>query len=393
MFRIFLALFVVVVVAAVYAFLPKPVPVDAVPIQTGLLRVTVDEDGKTRIKDRYIVSAPLAGQLRRISLDEGQAVEAGKTLLAVIDPMDPDLLDARAIAEAEARVQAAQAAVKQSAANLERAQAALDFAKTDYERVRRAVERDAMSQQKLDESLLLYRTRIEEERAARFAQEIAAFELQQAQAALLRSRPDSAPNHWHVEIRSPISGRVLRVMQESAGVVSAGTELLELGDPADLELVIDVLSTDAVAIRPGAEVLIEHWGGEKTLTGTVRLVEPQAFTKISALGVEEQRVNVIVDLLDPRDQWAALGDGYRIEARIVVWEQNNVLRVPTSALFRHGDDWAVYMVVADRAQLRVIRIGRRNADYAQVLAGLEAGDLVILHPSDKIRDGVAVSIP
>jgi HlyD family secretion protein len=381
-----------VVGSIVYAMLPKPVPVDLATVETGPLEVTVDDDGKTRIKERYDVSTPLSGRLLRITLDPGDSVVAGKTVLARIEPTDPELLDPRALAEAEARVKAAEARLAQAGPNLEKALAAMQFAEAELARVRQAHEKGAATQDDLDTAILLDRTRTQEYRSAKFTEEIARFELQMAKAALLRTKPDgeASVDDWFFEIRSPITGRVLRVFEESETVVAAGARLLELGDPADLEVEIDVLSSDAVKIEPGDRVYLEQWGGEAPLNGTVRIVEPSGFTKISALGVEEQRVNVIVDFTDPPEERESLHDGFRVEARIVIWEQPNVLKVPTSALFREKGDWAVFVVDDGHVRLQTIQVGRRNDLEAAVLEGLQAGDRVVVHPSDRVADGVAI---
>jgi HlyD family secretion protein len=250
----------------------------------------------------------------------------------------------------------------------------------------------------LEDAETLFRTSEEEYRAAKFAEEIARFELEMAQAALIRTRPmdtsqdeDDEVGRQVFEIRAPIDGRVLRLILESAKVVTAGTELLEVGDPADLEVEIDVLSKDAVRVKPGQTVLLEQWGGDEPLQGVVRLVEPAGFTKISALGVEEQRVNVIVDFTDPPETRASLGDSFRVEARIIVWQGQDVLKVPISAMFRHQDQWAVFAVDAQQtARWRAIRIGHRNGMEAEVLEGLESNEIVIMHPSDRVADGVKV---
>jgi HlyD family secretion protein len=409
-------LFVALVLAAVlgglgYAFWPEPVEVDVATVERGTVRVTVDEDGKTRIREKYVVSAPLAGRLLRINMDPGDPVVAGKTLLATIEPRDPELLDARTVAQAEARVKAAEASLKKVEPQLEEIRVAQAYAEAELARVRRASA--AISRSDLENAELLYRQRSEELRSMRIQEEIAHFELEQAQAALLRTRPrddgiaappasngtntfngstsDAGGNGgWNFTIYSPINGRVLRVLQESAAVVTAGAPLLELGDPTDLEIEVDVLSRDAVKIEPGALVLLEHWGGDDELHGRVRLIEPSGFTKISTLGVEEQRVNAIVDLVDPPEARTALGDGFRVEARIVIAEAEDVLKVPTSALFRVGDKTAVYRVVDDVAHEQIVTIGHQNGLEAEVVAGLSAGDRVIIHPSDQVEDGIRV---
>jgi HlyD family secretion protein len=377
--------------AIMYALWPAPVRAEVARVARGPMRVSVDEDGQTRIKERYVVSAPLAGRLARVTLREGDSVEADRTVLAQIDPVDPALLDPRARAEAEARVHAAEASLEHTGAALQGAQAALELAQTELARLREARTLAAAGALELDRAQAAARMREEETRAAGFARDIARFELDLARAALLRTAPGADEAGWRFSISAPISGRVLRVIQESAGVVQAGCPLLELGDPADLELVVDLLSSDAVAVRPGAPASLERWGGDGPLRGRVRLVEPAAFTKVSALGVEEQRVNVVIDFEDPPDRRPGLGDAYRVEARIVVWESADALQVPTGALFRHADHWAVFVLEHGRAVQRDVDIGRRNAESAQVLSGLTDGELVIVYPSDKIHRGVRVT--
>jgi HlyD family secretion protein len=412
-----------------YAFLPEPADVDLATIERGNVRVTVDEDGKTRIHEKYVVSAPLVGRLLRINLDAGDAVVAGKTLLATIEPRDPDLLDARTVAEAEARVKTSEASLKKIEPELEMARAAQAYAESEVNRARKASRGEGISPSDLDNAEMQYRTKSEELRSTQIAEEIARFELEQAQAALVRTRPhademplptaSSPPTHsssddvppadlappdpadggqftpdgsggWNFAIYSPITGRVLRVLQESAAVVTAGTPLVELGDPADLEAVIEVLSRDAVKIKPGAQVYLEHWGGAKPLNGRVRVIEPSGFTKISTLGVEEQRVNVIVDFTDPLEERANLGDGFRVEARIVIDEAKDVVKVPTSAVFRVGERSAVFRVADGKAHEQFVVLGRQNGLEAEVVEGLLGGDQVVLHPSDQIGDGKKV---
>lgn len=392
--RLILLFVAVGVCAAIYvAMQPQPIKVDVAKVSRGPLQVTVDEDGKTRIKERYIVSAPLSGRLLRIDIDPGDEVKAGKTRIATIEPTDPQLLNPRELAAAEAREKAADAALKRADPGVEAARADLSFAEADLGRKRELRRTQSVSEAVIQEAERAYRSSSEAFRAATFAADIARFELEQARAALLPSRrsEDGAEDaDWRFTIDSPIDGRVLRVFQESAAVVTSGTSLLEVGDPTDLELEIDVLSSDAVQIRPGHEVIIEHWGGDAPLRGSVRLVEPSAFTKISALGVEEQRVNVIVDLLDAVEDRKTLGDGFRVEVRIVVWTDDDVLRVPASALFREGDDWLVFCIRAGVTEKRVVKLGRRNEENAEVLDGLDEEDLVIVHPSDVIADGSEV---
>ena len=382
-----------VVAMVAYLFWPAPVAVQTAGAQRGPLVVTVDEDGKTRIKERYEVSSPLAGRLRRIELHEGDSVEAGRTLLATIEPSDPSLLDARARAEATARVQASESAVEQADSRLEKARAELALAETELGRVTHLRQRNAASQSELDEAQSIYRAQSEEVGAARHAAQIARFELAQARAALIHTHETShSADMPRFEIHSPITGHVLRVIQESAGFVEPGTKLIEVGDAADLEIEVDVLSIDAVRVRPGNSVIIEQWGNEQPLHGYVRRVEPSGFTKISALGVEEQRVYVIIELVEPPEARPTLGDAFRVEARIVEWESSDVLKIPLSALFRDGTQWAVFVVERGTARLRHVKIGHRSSLEAEVLEGLVAGEKVILYPGDNVSPGIAVKV-
>lgn len=373
-----------------YGLAPAPVWVEVAQIERGPMRVTIDEDGKTRLRERYLVSTPLTGQLRRIELHAGDAIVAGVTLLAAIEPRDPSLLDARALAQAEALVRAARAASLQAEARQELARDALGLARHTLSRARELVARKAATQEDLDTAEHKERMAAEDLRAAEFGVQLTRFELEQAEAALLFSRPTSvepAAPPPPFEIHAPVSGSVLRVFQESSAVVEAGTQLVEVGDPHDLELEIDVLSADAVQIRPGALVLIEHWGGAHALSGRVRVVEPSGFLKVSALGVEEQRVNVIASFEQPFEERRALGDAYRVEARIVVWEGKSVLKVPAGALFRRRNNWGVFVLANGRAEERAVRIGHHNGVEAEVLEGPRMGDQVVLHPSDRVVAG------
>jgi HlyD family secretion protein len=394
--RLFLVLVVLAVAGGLaWSFWPKPVEVDLATIESGPLAVTVNEDGRTRIRERYVVSSPMGGQLIRVELRPGDIVRRGETVVATVRPQAPSMLDARQLARARARVLAVEAAVKRSGKNLNAAKVAFDFAKSEVQRARSVARERVISKAELDNAEMNFRMKSEEYEAANFAAEIARYELEQARAALEYSelKPGAATVTEDYEIQSPIDGLVLRVLQESATVVVPGSTLVELGDPKDLEIEIDVLSSDAVKVRAGQNVIIEHWGGEATLHGRVRLVEPSGFTKISALGVEEQRVNVIVDLNDAPEQRPALGDGFRVEARIVIWESENVVKVPLGALFRRGDEWAVFVVENRSAVLRTIKTGHRSTFEVEVIQGLKPSDRVILHPSDKIQDGVKIVVP
>lgn len=372
---------------ALIALQPQPVAVDLHTVERSPLVVSVDEEGRTRIREHYVVSSPLTGRLQRIALDAGDAVVAQETTLAVIVPADPVLLDARATAQAEARVRAAEATARRTTTDIDRAMAAWQHATLELGRVREAASMGSAHSRELDEAILDERTTRDDLESARLSEEIAKYELDVARSALLFATGD---DDSQMLIRSPINGAVLRVFQESMSVVDPGEPLLEVGDPRDLEVVIDVLSNDAVAVTPGARVVIEQWGGAQPLDAVVRLVEPSAFTKVSSLGIEEQRVNVVADLVTPVEERSTLGDGFRVEARIIVHEASDVVTVPLSAAFRRGDDWAVFLATNGTATLRRIEVGRHNRSLMEVRSGLEPGDRVIIHPSDQLTDGVTL---
>lgn len=368
---------------------PKPLPVETVVVSRGALRVTVDDEGQTRVRNRYVVSSPAGGQLRRIDLKAGALVEAGVTVIAMLETGGSDLLDARSVAQAEARVRGAESAREQARAHQERAAATLSLARMELARSRILADQNVIPAQDLDIALTREVTAAQEVRAAGFGLQVAEYELEQARAFLGRGPPgDEAAT---ISITSPVSGRVLRVMQESARMVPSGLPLLEVGDPTDLEVRIEVLSREGVRIAPGARVLLEQWGGERPLEARVRLVEPAAFTKISALGVEEQRVYVIADFVDPVEARPTLGDGYRVEARIVTWEDDNVLRVPAGALFQRESAWQTFVVEGGRAKLRTITPGRSNGLETEIVDGISEGELVAIYPGDRVEDGSRVS--
>jgi HlyD family secretion protein len=382
---------VLLVALIIVGLWPRPVAVEIANVTRGPLVVTVDEEGMTRVKNRYLVAAPVGGQLRRIDWKAGAVVEAGKTVLAVLETRGADLLDARAEAEAQARLQAAGANREMAAAGRERARAANALARSEFERSRALLEKSTISKQEYDLAAMRATAAAQEERAAEFALQVAEFEVQQARAVLSRGRPGGEGNGEPLVITSPVSGRVLRVFQESARVVPAGFALLEIGDLTDLEVRIEVLSRDGVAIQPGARVILDQWGGPKPLEARVRLVEPSAFTKISALGVEEQRVYVLADFVDPLESRPTLGDSYRVEARIVTWEAADVLRAPTGALFQRGGLWQAYRVKNGRARLATVRLGHGNGTETEILDGLQDGDRVAVYPGDKVVDGERVA--
>jgi HlyD family secretion protein len=380
-----------VVAGFVVVWQPDPIMVDLATARRGPMRVTIDEDGRTRVKDRYLVSAPLLGNLARIELHPGDAVEPGKVLARIV-PLEPPLLDERTRAQAEGRVAAAGAARNQAHATIDRVRTSLAYAQKESERQRALIGSGASAPRAAERAELEERSLSEELASAEFGARVADHELQVAQAALGRIARPRGKNEAEpeVEITSPVRGRVLRVIQESEGAVQPGQPLLEIGDPTALEIVVDVLTSDAVAIQPGAKAEIERWGGAQALPAHVRLIEPSAFTRVSALGVEEQRVNVVIDLDAPHATWSALGDGYRVEAAIEVWNGNDVLSVPASAVFRRGEGWAVFQVKNGKALVQNVEIGRQNMDSEQITRGLQAGDQVIVHPSDRVADGASV---
>jgi HlyD family secretion protein len=379
-------------IGLVIAFWPRAVIVDMTEARRGELVVTIDDEGETRVHDVYVVSAPVTGRMRRIELHAGDPVVAVQTLVAQIEPIDPAFLDPRSEAQARADVRAAESAEALARAEVEQAQAELDFAHHEFDRARELIASAMISERELDEAERAYRTRRAALTTALAAHEVRVFQLERARAELLspteieERRADCAC----VALRSPVDGQVLQLKQQSEGVVVAGTALVEVGDPRDLEIVVDLLSADAVRVEPGQRVIVEGWGGDKPLEGRVRLVEPFGFTKVSALGIEEQRVNVVIDLVSPMEEWSRLAHGYQVDVRIVL-SSGEVLKLPLTALFRDGDEWAVFVAAGGRARLAHVTIGRRTDAEAEILGGLADGDTVILHPSDRVRDGVRVA--
>jgi HlyD family secretion protein len=362
------------VVLLAFGLRPRPAPVETARATFGALRATVSEEGKTRIRQRYVVSSPVTGQLRRVPFKPGAKIAAGDAV-AVIEPLAASPLDTRSRALAVARRDSAVAA-------LEKTRAAYALATNELKRVARMFGDKTVSPQDFESAQM---------RETVAAREVVATEgaLRAAVAELAVVGPDTTPAL--IEVRTPVAGRVLHVFQESERPVTAGTALLDVGDPADLEVVIELLSRDGAAIAAGTPVEFEQWGGPKPLEGRVRLVEPAAFTKISALGVEEQRVNVVADITSPRELWRSLGDNYRVEARVVVWQSDRVLKVPVSALFRRGSSWAAYVVRSGKATLVPVAAGPSSGTETQVTDGLKEGDEVILYPGDRVSDGQRVS--
>ena len=380
------------IVALVAGLWPKPLSVEIAQVSRGALTVSLLEEGKTRIRHRYVISPPIAGFLTRIDLRPGANIERGKTVLATIEPEMSGFLDPRALAETEARLKSAEATQKQRQAQVDQAVSALDLANKDLGRMDSLHRTGAIAPQDWDAAQNRVQMRERELHAAQFALQVADFDVAQAKAALTQVQTPKSEYSQPLTLVAPVDGYVLNVYEESARVVTPGQPLMEVGDPQDLEAEIELLTSDAVAVHPGSEAFIEHWGGSKPLQAQVSLVEPGAYTKVSALGVEEQRVKVRVEFLESPPPGMELGDRYRVEARIVVWQNDNALQVPTAALFRRGNDWMTFVVQAGKARLQKVDIGHNNGTAAEVRAGLSPGDKVIVHPSDVVRDGSSVTV-
>ena len=382
-----------VAAALVYGFRPQPVTVEAAEVKHGPMRVTVEEEGKTRLADRYVVSAPVAGIVQRVTWKVGDLVRAGDVLFR-LNPLRAVVLDPRTRAEAEARIAVAEAALRAAEQRVEAANVDTVYWQRELARMRQLLTTGDIAKERYD------RTATEVERAeaalrtARQNIEVARSELAAARATLTLSAPsgkNGAPAET-VTVQAPVGGRVMKLVQESEGVVQPGTPIVEIGNTRSLEVEVEVLSADAVKIAAGMRVIFERWGGDQPLEGRVRRVEPVAFTKVSALGVEEQRVLVIVDIASPAEVWQRLGTGYRVEAHFVLWESEKVLQAPASALFRQGEGWAVFAVENGFARRRAVEIGRRNGVTAEVVSGLTEGQRVITHPDDTVEDGKAVQL-
>jgi HlyD family secretion protein len=376
----------------VYAFRPQPVPVDLATVVHGPLVVTADEEGETRVRDVFVLSAPVAGRALRIDAEVGDPVVAQQTAVAEIEPIDPAFLDLRSETQARAALRAAEANKTLAEAELAEAEAEFDFAASERERARRLRKTKTISERDLDDAERRYKTSRAAVATVKAKLQVRTFELQRAQAQLM-SPVHTQAAHGACEcvpLLAPVDGKILRILHKSEGVVEAGDPLVEIGDPEDLEVVADFLSSDAVRISPGQRVIMEQWGGGEPLSGEVRLVEPFGSTKVSALGIEEQRVNVIIDFTSPRPDWQRLGHGYQVEVRVVLWEGTDVRKVPLTALFRHGGEWAVFAEQEGRARLRIVQVGRRTGLEAEIITGVDSGDRVVISPSDRITDGVRI---
>ena len=375
-------------------FRPQPVQVDLAGVSRGTMVRSVAEEGKTRVKEVFVVSAPIPGLMRRIEIHAGDPVVAATTVVAQIEPGDPSLLDARTEAEAKAGVRAAEANQRFAIAAVERAEAELDFARAELKRYAQLAERDSISANELEAAQRRARIAAAALQEAQAGLRARSSELEQAQARLMApatARSKRTNDCDCVDVYSPVSGAVLQVLNESEGIVEAGMPLIEVGDPRQLEIVVDLLSTDAVQVEAGQRVIVEAWGGDVPLEAVVRRVEPFAFTKVSALGIEEQRVRVLIDLMDPPETWQRLGHGYRVQARIILDERADVLKVPQAALFRAGSEWAVFVFADDTASRRPVELGLQNGLEAEVVAGLELGEQVVLQPGERVSEGALLT--
>lgn len=375
----------------VVALIPQPVPVDLAEIRNGPMAVSIRDEGYSRIRDVYAVAAPVGGRLLRVEREPGDRVEPGDVLARIV-PVSPAMLDARSEQAARAALSSAQAALDFARADLERARAERGLAATEADRAARLLESGTLAQEGFDRASVALRSARAAEQTARAAVRMREAEIEAAQAQLLRVEEGENVTGDLLEVRAPAVGQVLQLHQESETTLMAGTAILDMGDPYGLEIVAEILSEDAVQIDAGARAIIHEWGeDDAVLRGRVRLVEPFGFEEVSALGVREQRVNVIIDLMDEEEVWRGLGHGFRIEAEIVLWESEDVLQVPVSALFRFEGDWACFVEERGRARLRRVEIGRDNGVTAEVLAGLGAGEQVILYASDAVSEGVRLA--
>lgn len=376
---------------AYWAFKPVPVAVDLAVVKRAAMEVTIDGVGLTRVHDIYTVSTPVSGRLRRLEVHVGDVVVAGETLLATIEPAQPQFLDARALAQAEARVKASEAAKSLARAEYNRVKAELAFALANQRRTSELFKKQAVSEREFDQAELAAKTRAAAVDSALATLKVRDFEHETAIAALIA--PASVAEGQLtccVEVRAPVNGRVLQLLRRSEGVVGRSSPLMKIGDPDRLEVVVDLLSSDAVRVREGASVVLNGWGGDNSAKGRVRKVEPYGFTKTSALGIEEQRVNVIIDFTEPADKRPVLGHGFRVEARISEWRSDSALQIPIGSVFRHQGQWAVFVDDAGLAKLTVVEIGRANGRTMHLIKGLKEGVHVIRHPSDRVTNGVEI---
>lgn len=385
-----IALGVLAVGLLIYALIPNPVLVDMDTVKRGDVLVTLDGEGKTKIHDIYVVYSPIEGRVTRIESEQGDTVVAGETVIANMSPADPRFIDSRTEIQAQADIQGAEAALGFEVAKLERSEAELEFAKAEMERTKRLYDNGNVSIARLERAELTVRLRETELNTAKSGMEVAQSVLAAARARLVQPGGAADGDSSSLLVRAPVSGKVLRILHKSEGVIPAGTPLVEVGNPEDLEIVIEMLSRDAVRVEPGDSALIKRWGGTEDINAQVRVVSPSGFTKISALGVEEQRVNIYMNFIDGPDKWRGLGDAFRVETSIIVDRADNTLYLPISALFRFEGQWSVFQVVDGVTERSAVEVGRMNDQIAEVLSGLAEGDSVVVHPGSEIADDVRV---
>jgi HlyD family secretion protein len=383
----------VLLLTLVWAFIPKPVSVELITLQPGEMTVTVDEEGETRVRDIFVLSAPISGRALRIDAEVGDGVRAQETIIAEIEPTDATLLDPRSEAQARADIRAAEANLVLAKAAVKEAKAELDFARNELQRAKKLRTDAVISERELDDAERAHQTRqaaLETADANRRARQA---DLERARAQLISPTEARAKEGdcSCVPIRAPVDGRILKILHKSEGVVSAGAPLVEIGNPSDLEIVADLLSADAVKVEPGQKVIIDNWGGDIQLQGVVRRVEPFGFTKVSALGIEEQRVNVIIDFSSAREQWSRIAHGFQVDVRIILWQGKEILCLPLTALFRDdGNNWAVFVDNDGTASKRKVTLGHSNGLHAEITKGLKSGERIVAHPSDKITEGASI---
>ena len=381
-----------VLLALYYVFRADPIPVDTGSILRAPMRVTIDEEGVTSVRELYVVSAPVGGRVRRLDLKVGDRVVEKRNLVASIEPASPAFLDERSRRSARAMFHAAQAGAALATAKLNSANAELEYAQTDFKRAETLARRETVSQKTLDQARLEVAMRKAAVDSAKAELMVREQELESARANMIEPGliPEGTSGLCCVQVMAPATGQIIKVHSESEKVIAQGTPILEIGDPKDLEIIVELLSSDAVKLKVGAPAEIVQWGGNWPLKARIRRIEPTAFTKVSALGIDEQRVKVHLDIDDPHERWKLLGHDYRVYAKIELWSGTDVVQVPLSALFRKGNEWSVYVERDGTAELRTIRIGARNDLTAQIIEGLQPDEKVVLHPSDRIADGVRI---
>lgn len=378
--------------AMIVAFKPRAVPTDIGIVEAGPMQSTINEEGETRVEDIYTLSSPISGHLRRIALEVGDKVIEGETIIAEIDPLDSNFLDPRSEAQAKAEVNTAESALSLAQAELKQAQVELDFFKSEYDRIKALHQTGTASQRDLDNTERLYKRSRASYATAQAALQMRRFELERVKAILISPAQSQSLRAGCecLKLYAPISGTILKVMTESEGVIQAGSPLVEIGDPSQLQVVAELLSMDAVQVQIGSLVSIENWGSNTPLTGKVKRIDPVGFSKVSALGIEEQRVNVVIDLLSSHEHWSRLGHGYQVDVAIVLWQSDKVVKVPLTSIFRDGKDWAIYVVTDGVVNKRQLNIGHTNTYSAQVLSGINQGEKYIIYPTDRIFEGVRV---